>query len=67
MKILLKEYEPCGCTLPVHAFLPLQKQQLEIRQMKQQLENELQKLRSSISLDMNLERARSMEDVSICA
>lgn len=42
----------------------LQKQNIEVKQMKQTLMDELTKLRSSVSLDMSLERARAKEDVS---
>ena len=44
--------------------LVLQKQSIEIAQLKQTLGDELLKMKSSMSLDISLERARSREDVS---
>ncbi len=40
-----------------------QKQSIELRQLKQTVADELQKVKSGVTLDMSLERARTKEDV----
>ena len=45
--------------------ISVQKQHIEIRQMKQHFEDELTKLRSGVLLDLNLEKSRAKEAVRI--
>ena len=59
-----KQYIPY---IIVQVFLPVctvQKQNLELKQLRRQLDDDIIKLRAGVKLDLNLEKSRALEAVS---
>ena len=47
----------------IYLFVKFQKQSIELRQLKQTITDELQKVKAGVTLDLSLERSRAKEDV----